>query len=83
LIDGVDKEYTKFHRRQFSRKLVVKHNIGEHVVLDRIDPFEMSEEIALLYSDIVKPFINKFAENDLYSVIIKSDNLKYEIFLGK
>jgi len=81
LVDGEDREYKKFHRTQFLRKIVLKHNMSES--LDQFQPYDMTKEIAGLYSDILIPVFSKFSKDDFYSVIIASNKLEKDIFLGK
>ena len=83
LADGDDKEYKKFNRTHFARRVLLKSNIGERVVLDRKRPHDMLKEIESLYSAVVKPVINKFSGKDTYSVLIENNKLTYPVFLGK
>ena len=70
--DGEDKEYKKFNRTQYMRKIVLRHNIGERVVLDRMRPHDLLAEIEALYSKIVKPVLDKYNSKDVYSVVIQN-----------
>ena len=83
VIDGQDEKYDKFHRTHYMRKIVLKHNIDDRVVVDRMRPHDMCNEIAKLYSKIVKPVLNKYTAKDIYSVLIENKRLDYPIFLGK
>ena len=48
-----------------------------------MEPHDMTEEIAQMYSNIVKPILEKYTSNDMYSVVIENSKLDYPIYLGK
>ena len=82
IIKEGDKYYDKFHQQHQMRRLVLEHNIGEHVVIDNKYLQDFREDISNIYLKVVGPLLHQNDGSDRYCVIVESKKLNKPLFLG-
>ena len=76
------KENKKFHKTEFVREVVVKHNIQENLNKG-LNLWLFSDQLDELFHEAVWTILRKYPIYYLYSVYVDSKNLLKPIYLGK